>query len=405
MSENMQNQTIELDLVGQYYAAIIDRNCSGVFAITVYLKETVNPKVLQQAFNDLMIRLPFLNGKLQKGFFHYKHKLLQELPKTQPISNQAWYDAYYNQGAGHMVSVIYCTNHFTVRTTHSICDGRGISRIARALTVRYFQLLGVKMELADIIDCDQDFNKEEMENAYVRYATKEKIKITQTQKKIKAYHSNITRSAKTYLETTIIDVNRLKIVAKKYNATITEYILAQIFLAIKQERDNQKDKRPITALIPIDCRTFFPSLTIRTFVMATTITMPETNDLKEMITQIKGQFENIQRSQLQAEINEFNCLYKLIKYIPRVIKRAIMRLFAKIEAQTITTGFSNLGLVTLPKELENRVTHLEFPISLENNTPYFFSCIALENNLAFSATFKEEGKELVKAVLENLSLD
>ena len=74
----MRKKSMEIDVIRQYYTSINNSKELGVFALSVYLKEEVNPKILQQAANDLTHRLPFLNGRLKNGLFimnlsFYKH--------------------------------------------------------------------------------------------------------------------------------------------------------------------------------------------------------------------------------------------------------------------------------------------------------------------------------------------
>lgn len=402
----MKQQTFELDLIGQYYASIINRRQYGVFALSVHLKEDINPPVLQQSVNDLMCRLPFLNGRLKRGFFHYKHEVLATPPQIKPASEEPLFCDYYNKGSGHMIDIVYGKRNFTVRTTHSICDGRGLSKITSALLVRYFECLGVKpADKGSIIDCSETFQPEEAENAFERFANRNPNQAGQkskTFKKPKAYRSKFSKYAPQHILTKVFDGSKIKAAAKTYNATVSEYILAQIFRGIEKERD--ADKSPIVAMIPIDCRSFFPSKTLRSFVSSTAITMPETKDFAQMLQQISAQFLNINKDNVQAEINDFQNLYKAARYVPRLAKTWFMKMIARHESAGFTTGLSNLGLMKLPAEIENRVDYFEFPISLERDTPYFFSCVTARDALALTATFRDEGHGLVEDIMNNFEI-
>ena len=64
----------ELDPIGQYYAAVITPDHPGQFMLSAYLKEFVDPEVLQCAVNDVVRRLPALCGCLEPKFFWYHHQ-------------------------------------------------------------------------------------------------------------------------------------------------------------------------------------------------------------------------------------------------------------------------------------------------------------------------------------------
>ena len=406
MESNMQNQTMELDLIGQYYASIINHKQSGVFALCVHLTERLNPQVLQQAANDLMCRLPFLNGRLRRGFFHYKFEILKAPPEIRPAGNGPLFCDYYNSGSRHMINIIYGERDFTVRTTHSICDGRGLSKITAALLVRYFELLGVTMaDRGDIIDCAMPFQAEEAENAYERFVEKRPAKLAKKREaagEAGVYHPKYAKSASQQVLTKLFDGGKLKVQSKAHGVTITEYILAKIFEGVRQEREAAGEKKPISAMIPVDCRSFFPSKTLRSFVSSANITMPETKDFSDMLQEIAVQFREISQECMQADINELQNMYHSARYVPRVLKAWFMRLIARSESAGQTTGFSNLGRIQLPREIESRVARFEFSISLEHDTPYFFSCVTVGNALAFTASFREEGRKVVEAVMEGL---
>ena len=398
-----QPQAMELDLIGQYYASIINPRQTGVFALTVYLKEVLNPQILQEAVNDLMRRLPFLNGRLKRGFLHYKYEGLTEPPQVKRESRESLFCDYYNRDSGHMIGIVCGDRHFTVRTTHSICDGRGLSKVTRALIVRYFELLGVEANHGDIMDCAQAFQGEEAENAYERFVNPSaKSNVERGIAKLKAYHPKSAKSAPQHVLTQVLDSGEMNEKAKAHGVTITAYLLAQIFCEVAKERDAKGDKRPITAMLPIDCRSFFPSKTLRSFVSSETITMPETEDFADMLQQISAQFQKINKDSIQADIDELQNLYHSTRYVPRVLKTWFMKVIARSESTEQTTGLSNLGRITLPQEIACRVDWMEFSISLEQDTPYFFSCVTHGNALAFTASFREEGRMLVDAVMSRL---
>jgi len=50
---------VELDPVGQFYAATISDDCPGTFRISARLNERVNPEALREAVGDLIRRRTF----------------------------------------------------------------------------------------------------------------------------------------------------------------------------------------------------------------------------------------------------------------------------------------------------------------------------------------------------------
>jgi hypothetical protein len=385
---------LELDIIGQYYASIIDKKQTGVFCLTVHLLEDVIPDILQQAVNDLFTRLPFLSGRLKRGFFWYKHEIIKEPPKVVEKKESILFDDYYNNGIGHVMRITYNQQSFMVETIHSICDGRGLAQITSALLVRYYELCGVEINNKyGIIDCSDTFQPEEAENAFIRYASA--TGKADRGHEIKAYHPVSEKSSNIKVKTITLSANKIKINAKNYNATITEYLLTYIFIEISKQRLNNDNMFPITAMIPIDCRTFLPSKTLRSFVSGTTIIMPDSNDFHEIIQDIHEQFNKVNKYSVRRDISEYQVMYNKTRFVPRVIKKIFMKMIGYMEASSQTTGFSNIGLINLPDEITDKVRMFEFVINLEYNTPYFFSCVTVGNTLALTVTYKEEFIEFI----------
>ena len=415
----MDHQEMELDVVGQYYSSINTSKQSGVFALVVALKEPVQPQVLQQAADDLMRRLPFMNGRLKYGFFHYKYEILKDFAKIVPDNKEHLFSDYYNKGSRHMIRIVYGEKHFTVKTTHSICDGRGLSKFTKALIVRYFELLGLEVDKSDIIDCDGEFNPEEAEDAPKRFVSdlprkaegklleKEKKKPVKkeeekSQKKEKIYQTKYSKSSPRQIATKSYNADEIMRAANEYDVTVSEYILGHIFCAVAKERDDKGEKGKIIGDVPVDCRSFFPSKTLRSFVTSVDIVMPEEKDFSVMVKEMKEQFEGITKESVYEQLYEYQKMYHSVRFVPRVIKALYMRIITRAEATEASTGLSNLGVMKLPAEIESRIERMEFPIALEEDFPLFFSSVTVGNVLTLTAGFREEGRRIAHEVMRRL---
>lgn len=394
---------MEIDLLGQYYTAINNEQQPGVFAISVHLTKPVNSKVLQNALNDLMTRLPFLNSRVKAGFFSYQLEQLDTVTKVESNELTPLFSDYYNHGSRHIIKVVYGQKNFTVKATHSICDGRGLSKITIALLTRYFELLGLKVSKQGIIDCEKYFQSEEAEDGvklYMSESPKENKKKEDSKRKV--YQTQLSRSTLQNVYSETFDVNVLKKESQNKKMTLSQYLFTHIFSIIKKNRDSEGGSGEITGSLQIDCRTFFPSNTLRSFVTAKNITMPETYNITEQTRKIKQQFQEITKEYVHRKLYEQQKMLQYIRFMPLIIKDMIMKKLSHIDAARTTTGLSNLGLIKLPSEIEAYVEHLEFPIAIEKGISQFFSCVTVGNKLTLTATFFEEGRNIVEEVMETL---
>ena len=238
-----------------------------------------------------------------------------------------------------------------------------MTMMMQSLLCRYFELMGAMFDKGDIVDCADTFQPEEWEDACARYYAPAKGRSGRTNKKYPdSYHHDTAKPMPAHVVLKTFDLVKVKQQAKSYDATISEYIMAQIFTAIAEERNVRGCNKPITALVPIDCRVFFPSKTFRSFVDSITITMPETDDFTEMVARVREQFAKIDTDFVQSNINEFQGFKNKGRFFPRVIKKWILRRLENSEGGGLTTTFSNIGKVALPLEIEARISHMAFII-------------------------------------------
>jgi hypothetical protein len=398
---------MELDPVGLYYAAVTNRRYPATFSLSAYLSEPVVPHCLQQAVNDLMHRLPFLSGRLRRGFFEHHHEIVLDPPMIVPTRNGHTFSAYFETGTGHVLRILCGERHFTVETLHSICDGRGLTKIVSLLLVRYFETLGIATERAGLIDWSSAPRPEEAEDAFARYAdlktTDSRTRLTSTSAERRAYHCDCSRPTPPHFVTRKVDLEKVSSAAKAHGASISEYVLANIFRALAHDRAARGGKEPIVASVPIDCRGFFPSETYRNFVSDTSIVMPETEDFAVMVQQLHHQFAQIDADFVRRDINASQKLRKKTRFLPRVAKKPIGNVLARADRRRLTTTFSNLGLVKLPKEVGERVEMLEFVLRSQPGRAYSFACIAVGDTLALTTTVSVEDRGLIETVAEGLT--
>jgi len=401
----MEISNLELDPIGQYYASTITPEHPGQFMLSAYLDEAVDPEILQQSVNDVMGRLPFLCGRLNPKFFSYYHELLHSPPTIVWMGDSYAFTDYYNKGEKHVLRVLYGESHITVEAIHSIVDGRGLAKVMQTLLVRYFELMGVSFEKGDMIKCQDKLQAEEWEDAYLRFYDPSKKKSGRiTKKNHKSYHHKVSAPKPAHVFFKTFNLAYVKQAAKASGATITEYLTAQIFFAIANERNTRGSCKPITILIPIDCRTFFTTKTLRSFVDSITIVMPETDNFSEMVAGIRQQFAKITPDFIQKNINEFQGLKTKARFIPRVVKTWLLRRFEGAEGDSLTTAFSNIGKVSLPPEIEDRIEKMAFIIDAgEDDMPITYASATVGNSLTLAFTLCVEADALVEDIAARIA--
>ncbi|PAE17044.1 hypothetical protein CHH91_07340 [Virgibacillus sp. 7505] len=389
---------IQLDHLGQFYAAVHSENNPGTFSVSAHLKDPLIPKTLQQAVNDLMQRLPFLNVGLKSGFMWHYHEVLAIPPKIVSENDFPPLCSSFKMSSNHLIRVIYGERYFTVEVLHTVCDGRSLAMVVSSLLARYSELLGERVIKERLVNCNETMHLEEAEDAYVKYADLRKTKFEDDKDAyIPKYQPVATR-----IMTHKFKLTHIKAKAKTKNLTITEFIMAHICneFAIQRRKDGSNNK--ITVNVPIDCRGFFPSKSLRNFVTHKAITMAESLSFTDMAQDLKRQFADITPDFIQSKVSEMERLMRIGKCIPLFVKNSMIKKIGENEGAGYTTGFSNLGLIRLPKEIEEKIESLSFALGPEPNMPYQFSCVAVGDTLSLSVTTTAKDTEIIDRIINDL---
>jgi len=384
---------IKLDHLGQFYSAASDEKNPGTFCVGVTLKEPLDSEKLQQAVNDLMKRLPHMNVRMHSGFFHY-YNVAHEKPLMIEKENEHTEPCRHFEKGSHLLRVIYGKCNFTLEVLHSVCDGRSLAKVASALLIRYYELMEISVNKDGFIDCSDIVHAEEMDDSYARFADMRRAKLT------KGEEAYMPKSEKTKAQiiTQKFDLATLKAGAQELGVTITEYIMAHICNEFAKQREKDGVEKGITCNIPIDCRGFFPSRTLMSFVTHKIIKMPESANFAEMAQGIKKQFRGINLDYVQGKISELEKWIRFGRFIPLFIKKWIIKGVGNSSLEGCSTWFSNLGLINLPKEVQNKVDMLTFALGPEAEMPYQFACVTTGNTLTLMTTTTERDTTIIDRI-------
>ena len=126
--------------------------------------------------------------------------------------------------------------------------------------------------------------------------------------------------------------------------------------------------------------------------------MPETTQFTKITTGIKSQFATITPHYIQGKINEMENLIRLGHFVPLFIKKQIIKAVGNNATAGCSTGFSNLGLLKLPKEIQDKINYCSFALGPESQMPYLFACVATHETLTLTTTTHAKNTALIKQI-------
>ena len=350
-----------LDDAAKIYPISMDHGSQQVFRISIYFKEDVIPELLQMALTFTIKRFASFATTLKKGFFwHYLDTVKKRFPieeehnlPCQPIKVSA--------SGSQSFRLMYYKNRVSAEFFHVLTDGTGAMTFFRSLTAEYLRLCGTSAPLGDIWDINDTPTKEEFENAFVK-VEKAKTSSGFVDKPAAQMNGRLTRRKPCRILHLKMDAEKLRAVAKSYGATVTAYLLMQMFYACSASTDELTGD--INIQLPINMRKFYPSKTVRNFSMYCGIRIPieKISDKEALLAEINAQLlQKAEKEKMREMITAAVNIVSSIRIIPLAIKQPIAKMVYGILGEKIyTTTFSNLGVVTFPEEFMEHIDSMDF---------------------------------------------
>lgn len=353
----------KLDLSAIVYPTLQRRDFSSVYRLSVVLKEEIKPDVLQKALDMTLPRFPTYKAAIRKGlFWRYLEPNDRPGPFVQEDVKNPCQPMHFKANNRYLVRVYYFRNRIALEAHHSLGDGTGGMCVLQTLTATYLRLLGhTEIENGGfVLDIGSAPAEGELEDAYMRYAN---AKVCPPRLQEKAYR--VRGTAEPFYTLNIIDgimsVSEVMAVAKKYNATITEYLNAVLLQALltKQLEEPHFRLRPVKIAMPVNLRRFFPSVTLRNFItMIYPGIDPRLGDytFEEIVVQVHNYMHYyINEKLLRGDIttNAATQRNPVIRVVPLFIKDFVVKTFyTKVQDRNSSAGLTNMGALKVPEGMK-----------------------------------------------------
>ncbi len=351
-----------LDLSAIVYPTLQRRDFSSVYRISVLLKDTIQPDVLQRAADIALKRFPTYKVAMRKGlFWRYLEPNDRPGPFVQKDIRNFCMPMSFKGNNRYMIRLYYYDRRISLEAHHSLGDGTGGMYLLQTIAAVYLKLLGHPIPAQYyVMDTDHAPDEEEFEDAYMRYAN---ASVCPDRPSEKTYRVRGTREPSHTFNVIdgILSVQETMAVAKRYQATITEYLNAVLLYALlqKQEHDFHIRLRPVRIAMPVNLRRFFPSRTLRNFItMVYPSIDPRLGDytFEEIVTHVHNYMRYyINEKFLRGDIttNAATKRNPFIRIVPLFIKDFVVRLFyTRVQDKNSSAGLTNMGALKVPDEMK-----------------------------------------------------
>ncbi len=402
----------KLDNAAQLFPIVSSKKETNSFRLSAVLKEDIEPLVLKKALKTTLERFPTFKVKLKKGFFWY---YLEENNKDIEVKEESPYlceaNNYQKQG-NYLFKVCYFGKRISLEIFHVITDGGGGMEFFKSLLFNYLTLQGYSLQNhGEILTSDVEMLVDEAQDSF-KYNYDKKTNQKENESKGFTIKGLAHTKKWTGCISAICDVDDIKKAAKKYDATITEYISALLIYSIYiNYYQHSGSTLPIRLFIPVNARRFFDSKTLRNFALFIRTNTLFTGDitLEQVIEHVKETFkEEIKKDELLGRIKTNVKLETNIftRCIPLFIKQFVVKMVYRVlGSEANTLSYSNLGVVSLPEKMSEYIDHLEFLNDASKYTPINVGSVTMDKYFVLSFTSDIIERKLQTTVIRMLQKD
>ena len=367
----------KLDNAALAFPLVTGENDTRVFRFYCQLKEEVDSDILQQALDRTMEKYPLFQAVLRKGlfWFYLEHSHIRALvkPETEPPCSRL----YIPDKKSLLFQVSYYKERINFEVFHALTDGTGAMHFLQELVQNYLILAHPKENFPEIRREKKTGRGNIEEDSFSQYYSsdipknREKKKAAVKLKGEKLVHSDM------HISEVVLSVKEVHQKARSYGVSITVLLTAVMLCSIREEIPKNQQKRPVTLMIPVNLRNYFPSQSMTNFFgwIEVGYTFSDTTTFEEVLADVKLQFEQeLEKDKIAMHMNDYVRIEKniFVRAVPLEIKKYFLMIGANLGSRSITAVYSNIGIIRLPEEYREYIRH--FGIFASTNSLQMCSC-------------------------------
>jgi len=382
-----------LDNAANVYPAVQSSKRPNVFRVSATLKEPVVPELLQTALDITLRRIPSFSVRLRSGlFWHYLSHSDDPLLIQEDVVNPCMRISH-KRDKGFQIRVRYHDTRIALEVFHSVTDGGGAMTFLKTLVAQYLTQLGHDIPASHgVLDCSESPRPDEANDDFSAFAGDSS---RAPREQGRAYHVSGTPLPRHDYEiiTGTVPVDVIRAVARRYGASITEY-LAGVFLHILagiQQAEKRRRLRPVYVQVPVNLRRFHPSETLRNFssYVCPGIDLTQGNrTFEETLASVHHfmRYEvTAQKLRSRVATNVHSESHPLLRPVPLFLKnQAIATVYNLSGPLAYSSVLTNLGVVRVPPAMHQHVEMFDFNLGPSHGTKINCTVLGYDGKLRVS---------------------
>lgn len=350
----------KLDNAALAFPSVTSKNDTRVFRFYCRLKEKVDGEILQAALDKTMEKYPLFQAVLRKGLFWFyleRRELHAEAAKEErpPCSR-----IYIPDKKSLLFEVTYHENRINFEVFHALTDGTGAMLFLQELVTNYLMLAHPEAGLLPLPEDKAVTEKDLEEDSFSQYYSPERPRAKGDKQKAFQLRGEKLPQDEMNITEVVLPVKETLKRAREMGVSITIYLAAVLLCSIREEIPQNKLKKPVGLMIPVNLRNYFPSESMANFFgwIEVSCRFREDTKFEEVLSEVKAQFEReLSKERIAARMNDLVRLEKnpFLRTVPLEIKSLFLQAGTSFGGRGITAVYSNVGIIKMPPGYEEYI--------------------------------------------------
>lgn len=400
-----RNHWLKIDNAGKIFPAVSSESRSSTFRLSMYVKDNVDPVILEKVVNKILPRFDTFNVKIKCGLFWNYFAANNNYFKVEE-ENAIIGQYKLHSPSLYCFRVLYYEKRITLETFHSLSDGSGAMEFLKSIVYEYLKEKGNELESQGKIYSERVINPYEKVDAFTQnYDKKNKLSLKE-EKAFKLKGESLQDNWNLFIKARFNTTQFIDLV-HMYDVTATQYMVALLIYSIYCNQPACKlSKKPIKIFVPVNLRKIFKEDTLRNFSLYIRVCINAyKKDLtfEEILESTKTQFiEQLNKENFIRRIsaNVFFEKNYLIRIIPLFLKNIAFKIAYYFCGPIVTTSYiSNLGKIDLPDSMYDHIDDIDFVNAGED---LYLTMVTLKEkmNIIFSTRFLD--KSIIYQIIKTL---
>ncbi len=351
----------KLDNAAKIFPSIAHAEDPEIFRLSCELAQEVDPDALTRALDCALEEFPAFTDTIRRGVFWYYLeptgiRPVVEEEHTHPLS------PLYTDDGGPLFRVTYYRKRISLELFHALADGTGALVFFRNLVENYLAEAHPGLYEKSMVETPDVTEREQEADGFTEHFKRgvgsplnfEFLGDRGKQKRVYHFAERKTPDLHQTVTEGWVSASKIHAAAREVGATVTEYICAELILAIRETMAPAERRKSVAVAIPVNLRRYFDSDTMRNFFGIIQVTYDFSAEGEHTVARVAQSV----KASFDAELTQENMEEKIasqvkmerhpvVRFCPLFLKDFIMRSLQSVSMKRRTIALSNVGRISM----------------------------------------------------------